>query len=80
MIITIALYGTRMAHIFVWVWALVYNGALPLIFTRHRGQQYLPWTAEIFSHLRLDAAATKQRHAGQAGWLGLHGIRTEQVH
>ena len=50
MIITIALYGTRMAHIFVQVCAWVYNGILPSLFARHRGHKYLPQTAEIFSH------------------------------
>ena len=79
-IITITLYGTRMAHIFVRVGTLAYNGALPSIFTRHRGHQYLPRTAKIFSHLRLDAATTKKRHAVRPGSLGLHGVRTEQAH
>ena len=67
MIITIALYGTCMAHIFVWVCALVYKGVLLSIFARHRDHQYLPWMAGIFSHLRLDAAATKQRNATRPG-------------
>ena len=44
-IITIALYGTHMAHIFIWVCALIYNGVLPSIFARHLGYQYLPQTA-----------------------------------
>ena len=58
-IFTIALYGTRMAHIFVRVCVLVHNGVLTSIFARHRGHQYLLRTALIFSHLRLDAATTK---------------------
>ena len=58
-VISLALYGTCMTHIFVGVCTLVHNGVLPSIFARHRGHQYLPWTAEIFSHLRLDAATTK---------------------
>ena len=42
MIITIALYGTRMAHIFIRVCTLIYNGVLPSTFARHLGHQYLP--------------------------------------
>ena len=34
-----------MAHIFIWVCALIYNGVLPSIFARHLGYQYLPQTA-----------------------------------
>ena len=51
MIITTALYGTRMAHIFIRVCTLIYNGVSPSAFTRHLGQQYLPQTAEVIPHL-----------------------------
>ena len=62
-IFTIALYGTRIVHIFVRVCALVQNGILPSIFARHHGHQYLPWSAEIFSHLRLDGPDRSGRMA-----------------
>ena len=80
MINTITLYRTRMAHIFVQVCAWAYNGVLPSIFACYRGPQYLLQMAEIFSHLCLDAAATKQRHALWPGSLGPHGARKKQAH
>ena len=40
-IITIALYGTCMAHIFIWVCALLYNGVSPSTFVHHLGHQHL---------------------------------------
>ena len=67
-----------LVYIFIRVCALVYNGVLPLIFARHRGHQYLPQMAEIFSHLRRDAATTKQRHAARPRSLGPHGVQTGQ--
>ena len=79
-IITTALYGTRMAHIFIRVCALIYNGVSPSTFTRHLGHQYLPQTAEVIPHLRLNAVATKQRHAARLRPLGPRGVRTEQAH
>ena len=45
-IITIALNGTRMAHRFIQVCTLIYNGASPSTFARHLGHQYLPQTGE----------------------------------
>ena len=46
MIITIALYGTRMAHIFIRVCTLIFNGVSP----HHLGNQYFPQTAEVIPH------------------------------
>ena len=80
MIITITLYGTRMAYIFIRVCALVYNSGLPSIFARHCCHQYILQTAEVNPHLRLNAAATNQWHAVRPRSLGPHGIQTGQAH
>jgi len=40
-IITIALYGTPIAHIFIRVCALIYNGVSPSTFAHHLSHQYL---------------------------------------
>ena len=71
---SIAQSGARMAHISIRVCAWVYNNILPSVFARHRGHRCLPRTMEVFSHLHLDVAATKQRHAVWPGSLGPHGI------
>ena len=78
-IITIALYGACIAHLFIRVCAWVYNNILPSIFAHHRGHQCLPQMMEVFSHLRLNAATTKQRHAVRPGSLGPHGVWTNST-
>ena len=50
-IITPTLYSTRMAHIFIRVCALIYNGISPSTFACHLGHQYLPQTAEVIPRL-----------------------------
>ena len=46
-IITTALHGTRIAHIFFRFCALTCNGVSPWTFARHLGHQYLLQTAEV---------------------------------
>ena len=77
-IITTTLYGMRMAHIFIWVCVLIYNGVSLSIFTRHLGHQYLPPKAEVIP--RLDADATGQGHAARPRLLRLHDVWMEQAH
>ena len=62
-IITIALHGTLIVHIFTRVCALIYNGVSLSTPARHLGRQYLLATAEVIPHLLLDVVATKQRRA-----------------
>jgi len=75
-IITTALYGTRMVHILIWVCALIYNSVSPSNLARHLGHQYLPQTAEVIlrllappprcSHHQAEACCTAQ--TARAAW------------
>ena len=64
-IITTALYGTHMAHIFIRVCALIYNGVSPSTFARHLGHQYLPQQAVVIPHL-LTPPLRCSRHQAEA--------------
>ena len=80
--ITTALYGTCMAHIFIRVCALIYNSVSPSTFARHLGHQYLSQMGEeshVSSHLSIDAVATKQRRAARPRPPGPRGVQTEQA-
>ena len=87
MIITTALYRTRMANIFIRVCVLIYidvsmashhrpsltTSAINISRKRQR-------SSRVSSHLRLDAVATKQRRAAWLRPLGPHGTWMEQTH
>ena len=86
-IIATALYGTRMAHIFIRVCALIYNGVLPSTFARHLGHQYLPQTAEVIPRLltppRTSASMQSPPSIGanaRPRLLGPCGMRMERAH
>ena len=69
----------RITHIFGRVCAWGYNNTLLSVFAHHDGNKCLPWMADILPHLRLDAAATRQRHAVRPDRLGRvapHGAGT----
>ena len=64
-IITTTLYSTRMAHIFIRVCALIYNGISPSTFACHLGHQYLPQTTEVIPCL-LSPPPRCSRHRAEA--------------
>ena len=70
---TITLYGMQMAHIFIRVCALTYNGVSPSTFAHHLDHQYLLAPPPRCSH----------HQAGANAWprsLGPRSMRTEQAH